>query len=643
MKIRSGIGTWGLVVALGALSAWGTPPARANLIVNYISDANFSVQITHMPDLDQRRAAASGIVGLPGNGSMYCVPTATLNTILYAANHGFPQVMPGPGNWQSQTLYNTGGNNLAALGTLMGTDAVNGTGGNGWYNGAWVWMLPYNKFVVTNYYASGFYSPTFLTVSKKAMLGELVSLAYGRYELRQVNGQVAIVGSRTGGHAVTFSRGLASGANKSLYVRDPADDSQDLYSQSQFGDKTFSILDFVVSGPGYARIMSAINYPQNDGLIRFIDGVVTIRPKAGYSFTNNDGFKIKLHQPIKLLGAATPDELEFHSPTGTPFIAAALLPDFDGFAAIVQGGGTTPNSIHLIDMLSGQSRLLTTLPGASALNFGRNRAMFALAGAQLHEFDLARSTPLVASTTPPYTPTAMTFDDENDELVVLSVPGRRLLRYPGGVGGTARVLLLPANVALAGDGSVIVNPVDGRTWFCSQGSHSLFEAYVPPPGGLAVNEIALPAVQFPTALEFDDGGNLFVTCAAGLLEFQKATGGGWQRVLNSDFAGLPVGQDFHLTRSRTNFDPATMSGPGYYNLPPSEVVQGQFVSDNPGDLNCDGLVDFGDINPFVLALTDPAGYARAFRSCNILNGDINGDGLTNFGDINPFVRLLTGP
>ncbi|MEW6199391.1 MAG: VCBS repeat-containing protein [Planctomycetota bacterium] len=62
-----------------------------------------------------------------------------------------------------------------------------------------------------------------------------------------------------------------------------------------------------------------------------------------------------------------------------------------------------------------------------------------------------------------------------------------------------------------------------------------------------------------------------------------------------------------------------------------------------GDLNCDGLVDFGDINPFVLALTNPAGYAAAFPNCDIKTGDINGDGHVNFGDINPFVRLLTGP
>jgi hypothetical protein len=62
----------------------------------------------------------------------------------------------------------------------------------------------------------------------------------------------------------------------------------------------------------------------------------------------------------------------------------------------------------------------------------------------------------------------------------------------------------------------------------------------------------------------------------------------------------------------------------------------------PGDLNCDGVVNFADISPFVLALSDPAAYQAQYPNCNILSGDINGDGQVNFADINPFVALLTG-
>ncbi|TWT39990.1 hypothetical protein RAS1_43810 [Phycisphaerae bacterium RAS1] len=61
-----------------------------------------------------------------------------------------------------------------------------------------------------------------------------------------------------------------------------------------------------------------------------------------------------------------------------------------------------------------------------------------------------------------------------------------------------------------------------------------------------------------------------------------------------------------------------------------------------GDMNCDGTVDILDINPFVLALSDPAAYAAAFPDCNVNLGDINGDGEVNVLDINPFVALVSG-
>jgi hypothetical protein len=61
-----------------------------------------------------------------------------------------------------------------------------------------------------------------------------------------------------------------------------------------------------------------------------------------------------------------------------------------------------------------------------------------------------------------------------------------------------------------------------------------------------------------------------------------------------------------------------------------------------GDLNCDGSVNFGDINPFVLALSNPGLYETTYYQCFIENGDINRDGVTGFGDINPFVAILSG-
>ena len=62
-----------------------------------------------------------------------------------------------------------------------------------------------------------------------------------------------------------------------------------------------------------------------------------------------------------------------------------------------------------------------------------------------------------------------------------------------------------------------------------------------------------------------------------------------------------------------------------------------------GDLNCDGVLNAFDIDPFVLALIDPAGYASAWPDCDIMLADINGDGEINAFDIDPFVELLTNP
>jgi hypothetical protein len=80
---------------------------------------------------------------------------------------------------------------------------------------------------------------------------------------------------------------------------------------------------------------------------------------------------------------------------------------------------------------------------------------------------------------------------------------------------------------------------------------------------------------------------------------------------------------------------------------------GNFVSDAahlivppPGDMNCDGTVDFADINPFVLYLSNYGVWLQTYVNCPPDIGDINGDGSygdpPDFGDINPFVALFSG-
>ncbi|MEM0493567.1 MAG: hypothetical protein QXS02_06425, partial [Candidatus Thermoplasmatota archaeon] len=61
-----------------------------------------------------------------------------------------------------------------------------------------------------------------------------------------------------------------------------------------------------------------------------------------------------------------------------------------------------------------------------------------------------------------------------------------------------------------------------------------------------------------------------------------------------------------------------------------------------GDINGDGKVDFGDINPFVLMLSNSAAWYQRYGDIGYYyTGDCNLDTRVNFGDINPFIRLLT--
>lgn len=60
-----------------------------------------------------------------------------------------------------------------------------------------------------------------------------------------------------------------------------------------------------------------------------------------------------------------------------------------------------------------------------------------------------------------------------------------------------------------------------------------------------------------------------------------------------------------------------------------------------GDVNCDGVVDFGDIDPLVVALLGQAVFEQAYPGCNWYNADCNCDGTVDFYDIDPWIVLLS--
>ncbi len=60
----------------------------------------------------------------------------------------------------------------------------------------------------------------------------------------------------------------------------------------------------------------------------------------------------------------------------------------------------------------------------------------------------------------------------------------------------------------------------------------------------------------------------------------------------------------------------------------------------PGDMNCDGAVNFDDIDLFVEALGYAGGAGWPYPNCPWTNGDCNGDNDVTFDDIDAFVALI---
>lgn len=61
-----------------------------------------------------------------------------------------------------------------------------------------------------------------------------------------------------------------------------------------------------------------------------------------------------------------------------------------------------------------------------------------------------------------------------------------------------------------------------------------------------------------------------------------------------------------------------------------------------GDMDCDGDVDFDDIDDFALGLNDPQSYENMFGVPPSLKGDTDGNGALDFDDISGFVEILAG-
>jgi hypothetical protein len=108
----------------------------------------------------------------------------------------------------------------------------------------------------------------------------------------------------------------------------------------------------------------------------------------------------------------------------------------------------------------------------------------------------------------------------------------------------------------------------------------------------------------------------------------------WWNTVDGGGATFSTGGGYVLggTIGQPDATPVALTG-GTYSL-----LGGFWAAVTPtclGDCNCDGRVDFDDINAFIAALSAPQSV------CFFANVDINGDGAINFDDINAFIAVLS--
>ena len=183
------------------------------------------------------------------------------------------------------------------------------------------------------------------------------------------------------------------------------------------------------------------------------------------------------------------------------------------------------------------------------------------------------------------------------------------------------------------------------------------EVTTPPARPDFVMNNLIPASYLPAGsltLEDDAGKNVWWRLSWGGADYQGDTTGSTANDDDGDF-GPPTRSSLRMSRALSlvfHWPPAAMSR---RNVSDYSVERDATFRNNAGeevqisvclgllcaDMNCDGLVNGGDIDPFFEALDDPAAWQAAHPDCPLLCvGDGNHDGRFDGGDIDSFFCLL---
>ncbi|MBL9147403.1 MAG: hypothetical protein JNM94_01785 [Phycisphaerae bacterium] len=628
-----------LAVANVGASVWNGP-------------SDFFHSRTGVPDMDQRRA------GLPGGGNCHCVPTSYVNLLIYIANHGYPQVTPGVGDYTGYDHYAEVTGILDDLGEAAGLSPggddpndpdcndENGDGGDGECGSLPCGSKMSNIFPASQdfgYFGNAeddlVFTAKWLTpgapasshsaLAQMAFDGAVMQVSYGRYEIAgTIDGFPAWL--RKGGHAVTMNAIFRDGNERTISVRDPAQDDGDIFGPSPWVTKVYDITevsllvtaDDPADGPtdNWAwTVLPAIDEPQEDGKKRLIDSYFAIRPKTGYFWKDNQFIG---DLPLSVgFGGYLPTHQQGCSPAGDLgcFEIQDLMSDVHiaehgvGWFAIGKPSGSAPSQLLKIDPVA---KTKTSLGATSATRLALNRLddLYTLSESPpiLERRDVTGAVKTTVSIAG--LPAALACDDTKDTVLVV-VPNS------SGIGGSVRVyprslsvptvLTFPTLLPIGTKLRVAVNPKDGHLWIASESNDTVREFKLPRTGGgTLVPLTTLSGFGNLTSVDFDDSGRMYLVETGGVKVFEKNATGAWVPGDAGAFNGIDVGNVVRVARSRSNFDPAIHSKPGWDNITPADLEPlGTSVPDCLGDLNGDGVVDGADLALVLGAWGNGAGLA----------------------------------
>lgn len=634
-----------VLVLGGALLTLGAQRGAANVYGSYSSNSNFTWRVTNMTDIDQRRSVGGSRPGLPFDGAMYCVPTATINVSAYIANHGYPFVLPGAGDWSSSSVnpYNTITNLQFSLGGIMGTDPDpngNGTGGSGNLAGN---LFLYNGyfFDVVRKHAASYYAPTANEIGLMGLQGALLHLGYGRYDYHVAgNPSMIHLDARTGGHAVTATRVSVSGSNVTFKYRDPSTDKPANSFQSPFENEVISVTNKVVERNGVPVLMSDMNI-NTGGQKRFIDSCTGIFPRYGITnYSGGDGgaqsLQVIIPQPLRPLVGVQTRTYAIPSTIG-PILDVAVSPDrlhYLFLADDFQGDGFGFTSgLFRVDPFTGDVTRLMGITNPRRMAFSRfPNEIFVAETRTLHRIDLSTTPPTIVqqhTVAAGLAIDALAFAPDTDEVLALSGFDDVILRYRRTTIGTEppATETLPAGATfLAGKMFLDVSPVDGSLGLGCDASTTIVRLTRVTDSYAFQSSFTAPSA--PRGLHIDDTGQYLLLGDGSVRTFRRvvpAPGGpgAWQEQ-QTPWNGVSFGTMLNITRSVSD-DANDEEGPAFRNLTEAEIVQGAIDPGCPGDANQDDFVDFLDLN---IVLSEYGGQGMW------LEGDVDDDGFVGFTDLN---------